>query len=161
MTITLYRTSNDDLKVNKALTQVATFSNIKLLDDQNVNTPQFRMRLNNEYLSVNYAYIPEFSRYYYVTVEILNNSEMVLNMTVDRLMSFINPYKSVLMGYVERNSENFNKYIPDDQAVYTNDRDIRTTAITVNGLPKSIDNWKLVVLLNAGLCNTVEEEVTS
>lgn len=157
MTITLYKTSNDDLKVNKTITSVATFSNIKLLDEENINEPSFIINLSDTYLEVNYAYIQKFNRYYYVTIEILNNNQMKFNMTVDRLMSFINPNKSVLMGYVERNANNFNKYIPDDQAVFTNDRDIRTVAITVNGIAKPVEAWKLVVLLNAGLCNTVEE----
>lgn len=157
MNATFYRTSDDDLKVNKTLTSIAAFTTIKLLDEENIDEPAFVIALNENYLPINYAYIPKFNRYYFVKIDILNNNLMRFNMKVDRLMSFINPNKASLMGYVERNANNFNKYIPDDQAIFTNDRDIRTTAITVNGLAKPIENWKLVVLLNAGLCNTVEE----
>ena len=158
MTIILYSTSDDDLKVDKTLTQIVELNNINLLNEDNIHEPYFDITLNDSYLSVNYAYIAAWHRYYFVKIDILNGNVMRFNLNVDRLKSFIAPNESNLTGYVERNASNFNKYILDDQAVFTNDRDIKTAAVTYSGLTKAIESWKLVALFNAGLCNSVEEE---
>lgn len=157
MTIILYNVSDDDLKVTKNISNViATFSDINLLNEDDINNPYFDITLNASYLSVNYAYIAAWHRYYFVDITILTGNIMRFNLRVDRLMSFINPNKTSLTGYVERNANNFNKDIVDDQGVFTNDRDIKTVAITYNGLPRPIEDWKLIALFNAGLCNSVE-----
>lgn len=158
MTIILYSTSDDDLKVDKTLTQIVELNNVNLLNEDNIHEPYFDITLNASYLSVNYAYIAAWHRYYFVKIDILNGNVMRFNLNVDRLKSFIAPNESSLTGYVERNASNFNKYILDDQAVFTNDRDIKTAAVTYSGLTKAIENWKLVALFNAGLCNSIEEE---
>lgn len=158
MTIILYNVSDDDLKVNKTLgTAVATFTSINLLNEDDINNPYFDITYDATYLSINYAYVEAWHRYYFVDIVILSGNMMRFNLRVDRLMSFINPNKASLTGYVERNANNFNKDIVDDQAVFTNDREIKTVAVTSNGLPKPIENWKLIALFNAGLCNTQEE----
>lgn len=157
MTIILYNVSDDDLKVTKNISSVvATFSDINLLNEDDINNPYFDITLNASYLSANYAYIAAWHRYYFVDITILTGNIMRFNLRVDRLMSFINPNKASLTGYVERNANNFNKDIVDDQGVFTNDRDIKTVAITYNGLPRPIEDWKLIALFNAGLCNSVE-----
>ena len=160
MIIHLYSISDDDLKVSKTLGTPTTFNNINLLNEDDISNPYFDITLNTSYLGVNYAYVPAWHRYYFVDITILSGNIMRFTLRVDRLMSFIAPNESSLTGYVERNASNFNKYILDDQAVFTNDRDIKTAAVTYSGLTKAIENWKLVALFNAGLCNSVEEEVT-
>ena len=157
MTIILYNVSDDDLKVTKSLTNVvATFSDINLLNEDDISNPYFDITYNASYLSVNYAYVSAWNRYYFADITILTGNIMRFTLRVDRLMSFINPYKASLTGYVERNANNFNKDIVDDQGVFTNDRDVKTVAITYNGLPRPIEDWKLIALFNAGLCNTEE-----
>ena len=159
MTITLYNVSDDDLKVNKTLgTAVATFNNVNLLsDDEDISSPYFDITLDSNYLAINYAYVEAWHRYYFVDITILSGNLMRFNLRVDRLMSFINPNKSSLTGYVERNERRFNANIVDEQGIFTNDRDIKTVAVTVNGLTKPIENWKLIGVFNAGLCETIEE----
>lgn len=158
MTINLYSISDDDLKVSKTLgTATATFSNVNLLNEDDINNPYFDITLNSSYLGVNYAYVSDWHRYYFVDITILSGNIMRFNLRVDRLMSFIAPNKSSLTGYVERSTNHYNLNILDDQGVFTNDRDIRTQAVTYNGAALPIENWKLVGLFNAGLCNSVEE----
>ena len=158
MTINLYSISDDDLKVSKTLgTATATFSNVNLLNEDDINNPYFDITLNSSYLGVNYAYVSDWHRYYFVDITILSGNIMRFNLRVDRLMSFIAPNKSTLTGYVERSTNHYNLNILDDQGVFTNDRDIRTQAVTYNGAALPIENWKLVGLFNAGLCNSVEE----
>ena len=133
MTIILYSTSDDDLKVNKTITKIVELNDINLLNEDNIHEPYFDITLNSSYLSVNYAYVAAWHRYYFVKIDILNGNVMRFNLNVDRLKSFIAPNESSLTGYVERNASNFNKYILDDQAVFTNDRDIKTAAVTYSG----------------------------
>lgn len=156
MEITLYNISDDDLKVTKTLgTAVAHFTEVNLLSEDEINNPYFDITLNANYLSVNYAYVPAWHRYYFVDITILSGNIMRFTLRVDRLMSFIAPNESNLTGYVERSTNHFDLRILDDQGVFTNDRDIRTQAVTYNGAVKPIDAWKLVALFNAGLCNSV------
>ena len=160
MEIILYSTQDDDLRVSKSLTALKTLSNINLLDEDEINTPSFIVTADDDLLPCNYAYIAKYHRYYFAKVTILDGLRFRVDMTVDRLMSFINPNKAALSGYVERNANNYNLNILDDQAIFTNDRDVKTVAITNNGLTNAIENWKLIGLFNAGLCNSVGEEVT-
>lgn len=159
MTIVLYNVGDDDLKVNKTLgTPIATFNDINILsNDEDISAPYFDITLDANYLAINYAYVEAWHRYYFVDITILSGNMMRFNLRVDRLMSFINPNKSSLTGYVERNEQRFNANIVDEQGIFTNDRDIKTVAITSNGLTKAIENWKLVGVFNAGLCETIEE----
>lgn len=156
MEITLYSISDDDLKVTKTLgSAVAHFTEVNLLSEDEINNPYFDITLNSQYLSINYAYVPAWHRYYFVDITILSGNIMRFTLRVDRLMSFIAPNESNLTGYVERSTNHFDLRILDDQGVFTNDRDIRTQAVTYNGAVKPIDAWKLVALFNAGLCNSV------
>lgn len=156
MTIHLYSISDDNLKVSKTLgTATATFDNVNLLNEDDINNPYFDITLNANYLSVNYAYVPVWHRYYFVDITIQSGNIMRFSLRVDRLMSFIAPNESNLTGYVERSTNHFNLNILDDQGIFTNDRDIRTQAVTYGGEVRPIDNWKLVALFNAGLCNSV------
>ena len=156
MIITLYKTSSDDLEVNKTLTKIGDYT-CSLLDECSISEPMAILTLSADALDANYAYIADYNRYYWAKVTIINGHEIKVDMAVDRLMSFINPNKTNLVGYVERNENNFNANIVDDQAIFTNDRDIKTVAITMNGLTKPLENWKLIGVFNAGLCNTIEE----
>ena len=156
MTIHLYSISDDNLKVSKTLgTATATFESVNLLNEDDVNNPYFDITLNANYLSVNYAYVPAWHRYYFVDITIQSGNIMRFSLRIDRLMSFIAPNESNLTGYVERSTNHFNLNILDDQGIFTNDRDIRTQAVTYNGAVRPIDSWKLVALFNAGLCNSV------
>lgn len=156
MEIILYSISDDDLKVSKTLgTATATFNDVNLLNEDDINNPYFDITLNTSLLSVNYAYIADWHRYYFVDITILSGNIMRFTLRVDRLMSFIAPNEANLTGYVERSANQFDLRILDDQGVFTNDRDIRTQAVTYNGAVKPIDAWKLVALFNAGLCNSV------
>ena len=156
MTIHLYSISDDNLKVSKTLgAATATFESVNLLNEDDVNNPYFDITLNANYLSVNYAYVPAWHRYYFVDITIQSGNIMRFSLRIDRLMSFIAPNESNLTGYVERSTNHFNLNILDDQGIFTNDRDIRTQAVTYNGAVRPIDSWKLVALFNAGLCNSV------
>lgn len=156
VTINFYNMSDDNLVVNKTLTSIASYD-CEITDECDISSPRFVITKNDTLLPANYAYISKYNRYYFVNINILNGNEMEFNLSVDRLMSFVNPNKANLTGYVERNEQRFNTNIVDEQGIFTNDRDIKTVAITSNGLTKPIENWKLIGVFNAGLCETIEE----
>ena len=158
MTILLYNIDDDDLTVSKSLGTAVTLDNVNLLtDNEELNNPYFDITFNSGLLSVNYAYIAAWHRYYFVDISILTGNIMRFNLRVDRLMSFIAPNESNLTGYVERSTNHYNLNILDDQGIFTNDRDIRTQAVTYGGAVLPIENWKLIGLFNAGLCDSVQE----
>lgn len=158
MTILLYSISDDDLKVSKSLGTAVTLNDVNLLtDNEELNNPYFDITFTSGLLGVNYAYVAAWHRYYFADVSILTGNIMRFNLRVDRLMSFIAPNETSLTGYVERSTNHYNLNILDDQGIFTNDRDIRTQAVTYNGAVLPIENWKLIGLFNAGLCDSVQE----
>lgn len=154
LNITLYNTNSDALRVNKTLSAIGSY-NCDLLETSTRNAPKITLNASNDIINANYAYIPDYHRYYYVEdVVILDGYRVQLNLSVDRLMSFIQPNVASLVGYVERNENDFNTKLVDDQAIFTNDRTIVTKLITDNDVDVTLDNWKIIGTFNSGLCNT-------
>lgn len=153
MNVIFYNTSDDNLKVNKTLTEIGTYS-CQLKEECSVNTPAFRISLNTNLINANYAYVADFHRYYFIKTTILDGTQLLIEGRVDRLMSFIQPNRAGLVGYVERNENDYDMSIVDDQGIFTNDRDIRTRLITNEGHIVTMDKWHVIGMFNAGLCNT-------
>lgn len=159
MNVVFYSTSDDSLKVNKSLTLIGSY-NCQLKEVCSVNNPGFEISMNTNLLNANYAYVADFHRYYFIKITILDGTRLLIEGSVDRLMSFIQPNRAGLAGYVERNENDYNVRLVDNQAVFTNDRDIITRTI-INprkGTETKLDNWRLVGLFNAGLCNTAQAQ---
>lgn len=75
-------------------------------------------------LAANYAYIPEFNRYYFINdiISIRRNIWQLI-MNVDVLMS----YKDELLkldAFIVRNEFDFNKYVKDDMVSYYYDKEV-------------------------------------
>ena len=156
ISVSFYNTSSDDLRVNKSLgTALGTYS-CDLLEECDIHNPKIIVNANASLVNTNYCYIATYHRYYYAKLTILDGNRFQFDLSVDRLMSFVNPNKANLTGYVERNEFDFNKDIVDDQAIFTNDRDIVTKIVATNeyGAGVPMGNWRLLALFNAGICNT-------
>lgn len=70
MDIFLYKTESAPNVVDKKLTEVAHYTNVRLLDDTSVLSPTIEVRestIIDDLWSINYFYIPKFKRYYFVT----------------------------------------------------------------------------------------------
>lgn len=79
----------------------------------------------NRLTGCNYAYIPDFNRYYFITDIIsIRNNIWRLNMQVDVLMSYKNQIKQ-LNAFVNRNEFEYNPLIVDDLVNYQYDKDIK------------------------------------
>lgn len=87
----LYHTTDPENKVNKQLEQIA-LRNIHLKRDESQESPHIKLRTFEEIQQVNYIYIPNFKRYYFVTeIENLNNKIFDFYCETDVLMTYKEP----------------------------------------------------------------------
>lgn len=87
MVIKLYKNHSEKNKIRKSLTGQSEYSGT-LRDETSVINPVVMIHASNLAL-YNYAYIPEFHRYYYITdIVSVRNGLWRVTMSVDVLMSF-------------------------------------------------------------------------
>lgn len=109
MEIRFLHTIDVDNSINKKFTNVIT-KNIILKNDFNVLNPQIVIERDNVLYQSNYAYIPAFKRYYFITsIENLSMKLIMINFHVDVLESFKDDILKA-KGYVQI-SENANNYL--------------------------------------------------
>lgn len=112
MDIYLYNTDDDNNVLNKTLYNEKYIEEIRLKNNVDIMTPSILLQ-SDIFLLYNYAYIPEFERYYYIE-NIINQSKNIysLQLRVDVLMSFKN---EILQseGYIISDSVG-NKYLDLD-----------------------------------------------
>lgn len=90
MELILYNTADDPNVLNKTLTLVKEYE-ITLKDDSSISAPVIRLKDERDNLNniANYAYIPAFNRYYFVSsIVSMNKQVWTLVLSVDVLMSF-------------------------------------------------------------------------
>lgn len=75
-------------------------------------------------LTANYAYIPDFNRYYFITdITAVGRNLWMISMSVDVLMSY---YGSIinLSAFIARNENDYNPFIVDDLTNFRYDKEI-------------------------------------
>lgn len=123
MNILLYNCNSDNRVVSKNITLMAT-ATFSLKEECSISSPSIILEnLGNEVLkNVNYFYIPQWNRYYYVTNINIKRGEIVeISGKVDVLMS----NKSAILSsiaFVERNEFIYNDDIPDEHWTVTSKR---------------------------------------
>lgn len=73
--------------VHKNLTVITTF-NGDVLEDFNIESPTFTVPIFSDFNKVNYAYINDLGRYYFVRIEVLTGQLLKLTLKSDALTSF-------------------------------------------------------------------------
>lgn len=111
MQIKLYNTTDDNIKVNKTLSDEVVY-NIKLKAETSIIEPTIILQTEN-YITSNYAYIEHFNRYYYIeNIVIFPNNIYNISLRCDVLMSYkddiLNSY-----AYIEQQT-NVNEYYNSD-----------------------------------------------
>ena len=110
MIMKMYNTSDSNNTINKTLANETEF-NIKLKGNTSITQPIVVLHSNNIIL-FNYAYIPEFNRYYFVDkIELFPNGIYNITLKVDVLESFKNDIKNSY-GMISRQT-NINNYYND------------------------------------------------
>ena len=116
MQITLYNSSSMPNVINKAKTVIETLQG-DLKENVNRENVVVTIPYTSAYASINYAYIPEFERFYFVSVDCIDGQRLRLTMHSDALSSFWNRYK-YSPCIAKRSSSNYNPAIRDDMIAF-------------------------------------------
>lgn len=116
MDINLYQNKSDDRVVNKSLDAVATLTACDMKRDSSIITPVFLLSgAVSDFADVNYCYVPDFLRYYYITdIQTAGAGMVQITCRVDVLMSFSAAFIE-RDAIVERNENEFNLMLDDSQ----------------------------------------------
>ncbi len=112
MTITLGNTTDDKRVMTKSFTNQTQYTGY-LKADTSILRPQIEISTTANITGFNYAFIPEFSRYYYIT-DIVSTNEgfWLVSMAVDVLKSWDTPLRNVPV-IAEKNTNMVNYYLND------------------------------------------------
>lgn len=144
MDITLYKMRSEKQKLDKDLTADREYTGY-LRDQSSVIDPVFMIEDTNLSL-YNYAYIPNFNRYYFIDdIIAVRTGLWELHLSVDVLMSFNDDIKDLHVILEDSQSEGASDYISGDQ--WTSKVKTKTDIINFsNGLLESGE----YILITAG-----------
>lgn len=138
----LYTTNNDKKVISKELTKVKQVE-IHLLDDTELKTPYIEIAnvdittLKN----VNYIYLPDFGRYYYITdITLLTGGNVAISTSIDVLMSHKDSILNI-KGTVKRAENLKNGYIVDD-----NYKSLAYSNIVTKKFPNAMTNDSFILM---------------
>ena len=160
MEIILYSSIADprDLYKGTKLTTIATVE-AEPFYPLEITVPEFRLAYNQNFRNINYCYVAELGRYYFISdITLESGNAMIIHCECDVLMSFRDDILA-LDAICIRNEYDYNKYIQDanipssTKATITNfiinestpfiiptDDTINCYVLTLNGLVGDISN---------------------
>lgn len=122
MTLELYYNASEGNQLDKNIFPVTNLD-VHPVEGFSIEDPVLRIgSVDFSVLSnANYAYIPEYNRYYFIDPPtIANNKIFMLSLHVDVLMSFKSSIRN-LVGIISRQENQYNLYLPDPEfKVYAN-----------------------------------------
>lgn len=132
--IELQRTLNGTLKdgtsIINPIVKIYSTEGLQVVDDFNVdvvdsnNSDIYFFDDGFDIVNTNYAYIPEFRRYYFISdIVVLYNNIYQISMQCDVLMSFKEEIKN-LSGLISRNEFIYNEFIEDSLVNYEFNKEI-------------------------------------
>ena len=130
MEIKLYNTKNENNTINKTL-ENETVYNIRFKDIADVKKPVVILN-SSTFLNFNYAYIPDFKRYYFIeNIEIQPNNIYKLSLSVDVLESFKNDILNS-NGFISRQTDINNYYNTEYASEIKKQVDIYKSNVTID-----------------------------
>ena len=104
----------------------------------------------------NFAYIPDFARYYWVTEWDFVQSTWIASLSVDVLATW-KPYIGDTSMYVYRSSNEYDGNIPDNK--YSSTADVTSSVATITAMAKKLkDGYYIISVYGSG--NTVGKTVS-
>ena len=88
----------------------------KLIECGGIDKPRFEVIINDypeNYVDINYIYVPQFSRFYFCKVSLEKGNRLILECESDVLKNFYPQFNSQSF-YIEKNQSGSNKYLPDN-----------------------------------------------
>ena len=116
MTITFYNNESDAIVVSKKITQISSINNAKIINETDIVNPSIivsRKFYDSIILKANYLYIDKLERYYFINNISFADSMIVIDCTVDVLMSYKKQIRNITCT-VTRNENLKNGYLNDD-----------------------------------------------
>ena len=116
MRITFYSNVSDSIVVNKKINYISAISDAKIINETDILNPSIIVSRNfydNIISQANYLYIDKLKRYYFINNISFADSMIVIDCTVDVLMSYKDEIKN-LYCTVKRNENIKNGYLNDD-----------------------------------------------
>lgn len=125
MNATFYYNKSDKRYLNKDIE--AKYSNIpiQILTPSSIINPTLKVSSGLIGQNVNYVYIPDLRRYYYIDNYIMENGFVIIECKVDVLMSFKEEIKTENV-IAKRSSNRYNLYLPDEKFKMYNYSKIQT-----------------------------------
>lgn len=111
MILKLYKNYSDKNVVDKSITQVGTDISGTLRDDCSIINPVIAIEGLSD-LTVNYAYISEFGRYYYINNIVCKGNLFELQMHVDVLKTYAAGIRNN-SAVISRQQNYYNLYLQD------------------------------------------------
>lgn len=100
----LYRLNSDINVINKDITLIDTID-IVLLEPTNVLSPYIRLKKINDVNNINYVFLTELNRYYFVQdKQVINNDIVQFKLNIDVLETYKNDIINSQMDIIESDS---------------------------------------------------------
>lgn len=149
-TISLFKTVSENNRVVKTLTDEKQLSG-ELRNQTSVLNPSIVIESTENISTYNYAYISEFSRYYYITEIIsVRTNCWAISLRCDVLMSYKTEINSIV-GVVVRQENNPNTLIADGYEKIQSNKEIEFLYY-----PQAFNKTLQYVLVTAGGQNTTQ-----
>lgn len=114
MDIRLCNNSSEHNEINKIISTGETFSCV-LRAEASITEPVILLEYDGNPSNYNYCYIPDFSRYYYITdITSARNNLWIISCRVDVLMSFKESILSSVAIVEETSVTGINNYLSND-----------------------------------------------
>lgn len=122
------------------------YFNIEITSDSSVINPTFILSSPTRVMEANYIYVPDLTRFYFITDKTMSQGKMIITAHVDVLNSFKAAIGElyVMLERQER-PENFNMYLPDEMPMIDNPNNVRTI-----NFPGTFNETSTYVLIIAG-----------
>lgn len=122
MTLTLYVNTSENNCLDKSITSRGTYV-FSFKDESSVFNPQVLIASATSLADVNYAYITEFGRFYYVTEIVVVRADLyLLKLHTDVLMTWKSQIRNCT-AVLKRQESVYNLYLDDPEfKVYNNER---------------------------------------
>ena len=135
ISLTLFNNHSAENVVNKIKDSITTLSGT-LKENLNMENVVITIPYTSNYASINYAYIPEFKRYYFVTVDVMNGLRLRLNMKSDPISSFWDEYKNSSC-IAKRSSSHAKAEIEDNRIPFDPQPEYQTRRMSSGFTPSS------------------------
>lgn len=146
MVVELYYNSSEDNKLEKLLTNKLTLQGT-LRDRSDLLNPDILLE-GVDFTIYNYAYIPNFGRYYFIRgYDIYRNGMYVVSMEVDVLQTYKDEIKYIPSILMETESYGADEYLSSDRIWVAKEKDKTDIYNFPSGL---LDNGEYILITAGG-----------